>query len=189
MNFKELREKYNISDEDINLLNETYVTADSFNALNGKYEASKNTIKGLKDDLKNFEGVDVKGLNDKIQAYETDIANQKADYEKKISQMAISNFIAGELKDCKHMELLKSRYDLEGVKVNASGEIENPQLLQAQTNKFKEAYKDFWGTSLDGFKPFNGGAEPERANKYAWDKTLNTKDNTPKDGVVRSWLD
>ena len=36
MNFKELSEKYNISDEDISLLNEMYVTAESFNALNGK---------------------------------------------------------------------------------------------------------------------------------------------------------
>lgn len=108
----------------------------TFNSTNEELKTANNTIKELKENSTSNEE-----LQKTIQKYEDDTKALKAAHVKELSDMKINNAITDILTKNKaiHIDLLKSQFNRENIKVNDDGTISG---IEEQFNTIKETYKD-----------------------------------------------
>lgn len=117
---------------------------------------ANNTIKDLK---KNNE--DNEALQTKVKEYETNMKNQKKEYDEKVRNLTLDAAIEKALlnSNAKHTDLLSSKIDRAKLVINDDKTITG---LDEQLTGLKENYKDLFETTVSGKTPNNtGGSDPE----------------------------
>lgn len=155
-----------------------FIDVEKFNDISTQLTTANTTIADLKKGNKNNEE-----LQKKVEDYEKEIVKIKSESETKIRSMVIENILNKELAGCKYPELVKKEYDLSNLKFDKDNNIENLDILQSQTKKFKEElYKDFYADSVNGKSPEGNYKGPSNSNN-SW------IDNTAKSsGIEKPWM-
>lgn len=140
-----------------------HVPKETFNATNEQLKTANQTITNLK---KN--NLDNEELQNTINTYKTDIENLKNTHAKELADLKINSAITDILSKngAIHVDLLKSQFNKENIKVNEDGTISG---IEEQFNTIKEKYKDQFkdNTSNKGndsnytYKPKAGGEDPK----------------------------
>ena len=118
------------------LVNDNYKTIAEFDKQKEKLSLAENNAKEIQtkfDNLKkNYDGVDVEELRNKINTLTNDIDTQKTSYETQISKMNLDSVLSAKAKEygCKDFDLAKSQFNYD-------------DLLKSkdQTNDIDKAFK------------------------------------------------
>lgn len=156
-----------------------FIDVEKFNDISTQLTTANTTISDLKKGNKNNEE-----LQKKVDDYEKEIEKIKTESETKIRNIVLENAINKELSGCKYPELVKKEYDLSNLKFDKDNNIENLDILQSQTKKFKEElYKDFYADDLSGKKPEGGSKEFD--NNASW---IDNAANTAQSTIEKPWM-
>lgn len=141
----------------------------TFNATNEELKTANSTIKTLKENSTSNED-----LQKTIQKYENDAKNLKAAHQKELKDIKIDSAISEALRKnhAVHVDLLKTQFNKENIKVNDDGTIAG---IDEQLTNIKTQYKDQFKVEEDGeesskgkynYVPKGGGAEGNAATSF-----------------------
>ena len=118
--------------------------------------------------LKEFDGVDIK----KLQEAEKTL---KSDYENKLLNMERNTFIEKELGNAKakHPDLLMAKIDLEKITKDKEGKFTGHEEI---IKGLKETYADQFGQAVKGTDPANPETGKEPTFNFGWQPETKTKE-------------
>lgn len=148
----------------------------TFNSTNEELKTANETIKTLKESTTSNEE-----LQKTIKKYEDDAKALKDTHAKEIANMKIDNAISDILSKNKaiHVDLLKSQFNKENIKVNDDGTISG---IEEQFNTIKEKYKD-------QFKVEDNTEENDESNNNSSYRYVPKAGDSGKGATATSFLD
>lgn len=113
--------------------NENYKTVVEVTRIRTERDNYKTQAETAQNALKEFEGVDVKDLQEKIKNLNTDLANKEADYQQKIADMEFNNVLDGAItkSGAKNATAIKALLDLEALKSSKNQAEDITKALEA----------------------------------------------------------
>ena len=119
---------------------------------NEKVKAHKETIDGLKDDLKKFDGVDVTALNDKIAQLEKDVQTKDSEYAQQLADRDFQDMLKESIAAAKgkNAKAITALLDLETLKAskNQKEDIANALKGLAEAEDSKMLFGDAGATEV-----------------------------------------
>lgn len=176
------------TDEQINALLDIN-SADIGNAkkkLEAERDNYKSQLETAKNALNEFDGVDVKELNEKIKTLEETLSTKEADYQNKIADMEFNSVLDSAISKsgAKNAKAVKALLDLEALKSSKNQAEDITKALEIVKSE-----NDFMFTSDEPFKnpvvkdtgnPSVDGITKEMFAKMGYRERLNLKQNDPK---------
>lgn len=152
------------------------------NAAKSKLEAERDNYKGQLETaqtaLKEFEGVDVKELKDKIETLTGDLAKKESEYQTKIADMEFNSVLEAAIggAKAKNSKAVRALLDIESLKSSKN----QSEDIRAAIEKVKsENDYLFDGTSIPG----GGGNPPGQLQKMSLAEAMKYKNAHPEADV------
>ena len=148
-------------------------------------DSYKSQLETAQNALKEFEGIDVKDLQDKIATLKTDLENKDTEYKNKIADMEFNSVLDNAItkSGAKNSKAVKALLDLDTLKTSKNQAEDITKALESVKTD-----NDFMFTSDEPFKnPVretsntpNGEITKEMFTKMGYNERLNLKKSDPK---------
>lgn len=143
----------------------------------------KNQLETAQNALKEFEGVDVKELQGKIETLKNDLTTAQSDYENKIADMEFNSKLDAAIakSGAKNVKAAKALLDLENLRSSKNQDTD----LQAALDKVKEENAFLFGSDEpfgNPVGPTGGGGNPDK--KMSLEEAMKYKNEHPEVDVT-----